>query len=303
VGPDLSQIRTKYGRPELLDSILNPSAAIGAGFESVTLTLKDGSILAGLLQADGAQVLLKDGTGARHVVDAADIVERRASKLSLMPEDISRDLSPQQLADMCAFLQFDPTPAPNLGPPIELWNGRDLTGWTAVPDPSAWSVRTADGTPVLHDEGQPIGYIRTDRAFTSFELTVEWRFPDPTHPGNSGVLLRVQPPDKVWPRSLEAQLNSGDAGDIWNIDAFGMDVDPARTDGRHTVKLLPSSEKPLGEWNTYCITLRDGDLTLEVNGQVQNRARWCEELPGSIALQSEGAPIEFRRVTLREIAD
>ena len=82
-----------------------------------------------------------------------------------------------------------------------------------------------------------------------------------------------------------------------------MDVDPARTDGRHTVKLLPSSEKPLGEWNTYRITLRDGDLTLEVNGQVQNRARWCEELPGSIALQSEGAPIEFRRVTVREIGE
>jgi putative membrane-bound dehydrogenase-like protein len=303
VGPDLTQIRTKYGREQLLDSILNPSAAIGAGFESVTLALKDGTVLAGLIQADGAQVLLKDGTGKRHVIDAADIAERRASKLSLMPDDIAYSLKPQQLADLCAFLQHDPTTPPKLGPPIELWNGRDLTGWVAVPDPSAWSVRDVAGMPILHDEGQPIGYIRTERPFTSFDLTVEWRFPDLEHPGNSGVLLRVQTPDKVWPRSIESQLDSGNAGDIWNIDAFGMDVDPARTDGRRTVKLQPSSEKPLGEWNTYHITLRDGDLVLEVNGQVQNRARWCEELPGSIALQSEGAPIEFRRVTLREIEE
>jgi putative heme-binding domain-containing protein len=300
VGPDLSAIRTKLGRPEMLDAILNPSAAIGAGFESLTLTLRDGRVLAGLLQADGPTMLLKDGNGARHVIDAADVVERRASKLSLMPEDIARALSPQQLADLCAFLQHDPDAPPALGPPLPLWNGRDLDGWVAVPDASAWILREVDGAPVLHCEGQPIGYVRTRRTFTSFELTVEWRFPDPSRPGNSGVLLRVQEPDQVWPRSLEAQLNSGDAGDIWNIGEFGAQLDPARTQGRRTVKLLPSSERPLGEWNTYRITLRGGDLTLEVNGQVQNRARWCEELAGGIALQSEGAPIEFRRVELRE---
>ena len=303
VGPDLSQIRTKYGRAELLDAILNPSASIGAGLQSLTLTLRDGRVLAGLLMADGGTLLLKDGTGTRHVVDADDVVERRASRLSLMPDDIARTLQPQQLADLCAFLQHDPDAPPTLGQPQPLWNGRDLDGWIPVPDDSAWSVREADGTPVLHCEGQPIGYIRTARAFTSFELTVEWRFPDPGHPGNSGVLLRVQAPDGVWPRSLEAQLNSGDAGDIWNIRDFGAELDPSRTEGRRTVKLLFSSEKPLGQWNTYRITLRDGDLTLDVNGQVQNRARWCEELPGSIALQSEGAPIEFRRVELREIGE
>jgi putative heme-binding domain-containing protein len=303
VGPDLSAIGAKLGRPELLDAILNPSAAIGAGFESLTLTLRDGRVLAGLLQADGPTLLLKDGNGARHVLDAAEVVERRKSRLSLMPEDSARALSPQQLADLCAFLQHDPDAPPTLGPPLALWNGRDLSGWAAVPDASAWSVREADGAPVLHCAGQPIGYIRCERAFTSFELTVEWRFPDPSRPGNSGVLLRVQPPDGVWPRSLEAQLNSGDAGDIWNIGEFGAELDPSRTQGRRTVKLLPSSERPLGEWNTYRITLRSGDLTLEVNGQVQNRGRWCEELAGGIALQSEGAPIEFRRVELREIGN
>ena len=58
-----------------------------------------------------------------------------------------------------------------------------------------------------------------------------------------------------------------------------MQVDAARTNGRHTKKALPSNEKPLGEWNHYEITLDGGELTLEVNGEVQNTrdagARTC----------------------------
>ena len=46
-----------------------------------------------------------------------------------------------------------------------------------------------------------------------------------------------------------------------------------------------------------------GELTLEVNGRVQNEARWCEEVAGKICLQSEGAWIEFRNIVLRPILD
>ncbi|MDF1838353.1 MAG: DUF1080 domain-containing protein [Planctomycetota bacterium] len=120
-------------------------------------------------------------------------------------------------------------------------------------------------------------------------------------PGNSGVLLRIQSPHKTWPRSIEAQLQSRSAGDIWNIDKFPMVVDSERTSGRHTVKLLPSNEKPLGEWNHYRILLDGSRLSLWVNGQLQNTARWCAEMPGPIGLQSEGVPIEFRNIQLRPI--
>ena len=104
--------------------------------------------------------------------------------------------------------------------------------------------------------------------------------------------------DKVWPKSIEAQLMSGNAGDIWNIDKFEMEVDEDRTSGRHTRKIHPTNERPLGQWNHYKITLFGGDLTLEVNGKIQNVGRWCEELPGKICLQSEGARIQFRNIRL-----
>jgi hypothetical protein len=195
--------------------------------------------------------------------------------------------------------------APKTIPPgerrhIELFNGTDMTNWKVFPADApagTWTVR--DG--VLVCAGQPVGYLRTERKYTSFELELEWRF-DPTKgAGNSGVLLRVQHPDKVWPQSIEAQLESGSAGDIWNIDEFPISTNRNRTNGRYTAKAKPSSEKPLGEWNQYSIRLVEENLQLTVNGVVQNTATRCEVIEGWIALQSEGAYIEFRNIRLRPL--
>lgn len=303
LGPELTAIRKKLGTRELLDAMLNPSAGIAFGFDSWTITMTDGRVLAGSILADGEVVVLRDLAGARHALEAAQIAKRARQPISLMPEAPALGLSAQDLADMAAFLRDDPDAEPRFGPTVDVFNGRNLDGWRfhlpAGADPAAtWSVR--DG--VLRCEGRPAGYVYTAQSFTNFELTLEWRF-DPGRAGNSGVLCRVQEPHEVWPRSLEAQLNSRDAGDVWNIGAFPALAAPERTSGRHTVKLLPSNERPLGEWNRYRIRLDRGRFTLEVNGLVQNVVEWCEEIPGPIALQSEGATIELRNVRLREILD
>ncbi len=107
--------------------------------------------------------------------------------------------------------------------------------------------------------------------------------------------------DKVWPRSIEAQLQHRSAGDFWNIDKVRMSPDPSRTRGRNTRRAAPSSERPLGEWNHYRILVNGPRVELWVNGVLQNAADWCEEVAGPIGLQSEGAVIEFRNVKLRPI--
>lgn len=192
---------------------------------------------------------------------------------------------------------------PVFGSTTPLFNGVDLAGWNAYfgdgsSDASkAWSVR--DG--ILVCNGGPVGYLQTDLRYENFELVLEWRFDPKLGAGNSGVLLRTTGTDKVWPRCIEAQLHSRNAGDIWNIGAFPMTADPERTKGRRTAKARETNEKPLGEWNRYRIRLDRDRLTLEVNGLVQNEATGCQAIPGSIGLQSEGAAIEFRRVELRPI--
>jgi putative heme-binding domain-containing protein len=302
IGPDLSVIRDKFGTRELIDAMLNPSAAIAFGYDSWTLHLEDGRVLAGSILADGEQVVVRGLDGQRTVVPAAQISSRRKQTVSTMPQAHTLGLSAQDLADLAAFLDAEPEAEPQFGAAVPLFNGSDLSGWkTQLPagaDPSkVWSV--TDG--VLHCEGQPIGYLYTEAEYQDFELTLEWRFDPAAGAGNSGVLLRVQEPHKVWPRSIEAQLHSRNAGDIWNIDAVNMVIDADRTNGRRTVKMLPSNEKPLGEWNHYRIRVVGGDLELEVNGEVQNTATWVEIMAGPIALQSEGAVIEFRNIVLRPV--
>lgn len=184
---------------------------------------------------------------------------------------------------------------------VELFDGKTLNGWRGfLPegDPAkVWSVK--DG--VLVCTGNPVGYLVTEKEYESFELSLEWRFDPAKGPGNSGVLLRVQQPDKVWPTSIEAQLHSENAGDIWNIGSFPMKTDAARTEGRRTKKEHATNEKPLGEWNRYRIVLDGGTLELYVNDLLQNRATDVRVVPGRIALQSEGAHIEFRNITLKPL--
>jgi putative heme-binding domain-containing protein len=303
IGPDLTSIRTKYGKLELLDSILNPSAAIAFGYDTWLVSTKDGRSYCGFLVADSDNLVLKDTQGKRVVIPAKDVDEKIKQKVSAMPEGLALGMTAQQLADLVAFLSEDPNRPPVVGDPIDLWNGRDFTGWTFhLTDPKktmadVWSIE--DGEIVC--QGDPLGYLRTTADYTNYVLDVDWRFDPKKGAGNSGVLLRMVGPDKVWPKCVEAQLLSRNAGDIWDIDDFPILVDPARTQGRRTVKLQPCNEKPLGEWNHYEITLNRGELRLVVNGELQNRASWMEEVPGKICLQSEGAVIHFRNIRLRPI--
>jgi len=141
------------------------------------------------------------------------------------------------------FFMKDGTPI-KAGQMVQLFNGTDTKGWKAfVPDlgkdgkdqMSVWSV--ADGC--LKCAGNPIGYIRTTEKYENFELELEWRFDPKKGAGNSGVLLRTIGEDMVWPNSMEAQLHSENAGDIWNIGDFPMKVAADRTNGRHTRKDTP----------------------------------------------------------------
>ena len=179
---------------------------------------------------------------------------------------------------------------------VRLFNGSNLDGW--VPSSDALKNTFAVSAGVMTDSGTPSGYWRTTADYTSYALHLQMKH---VQEGNSGVLLRMTGADKVWPKSLEAQGQSGSMGDIWNIDEFPAKMAPERTKGRHTRKLHESNERPLGEWNDYDITLDGGDLEIKVNNLVQNSATACEEIPGKICLQAEGSRKEFRNIVLTPI--
>jgi hypothetical protein len=197
--------------------------------------------------------------------------------------------------------------------PISLFNGKDLTGWEKYSnDKNAkldelFSVDPVEKSIVI--KGKPMGYLMTDKKYENYELTVEWRWAvsadTPRDPakfkGNSGVLLHVSGPNKLWPKCVEAQLLSDSAGDFWLIDGYQLKVDAKRQDprsARHFIKAKEHVEKPIGEWNKYLITCRGKSISLHVNDVEMNEGTDAEPSKGKIAIQSEGAEIHLRNLTL-----
>ena len=184
------------------------------------------------------------------------------------------------------------------GDAVLLFDGKDLTGWKPSSDALKGAFSVADGA--IACKGKPQGYIRTEARYTNYVLRCQLRHHAKC---NGGVLVRVHGQDKVWPDSIECQGQKDEMGDIWNIGQFPMKVDPARTKGRQTVKLHPTNEKPVGQWNDYEIYINKGDLVIKVNGLVQNTAADCKEIPGYIALQSEDGELDYRNIVLIPILD
>lgn len=194
---------------------------------------------------------------------------------------------------------------------IPLFDGKTLDGWTFIVKPDkdgkladpklTWSA--ADG--VLRCTGKPNGCIVTKKEYADYALKLKWRWPG--SPGNSGVLLHVQD-EKYWPTSIEAQLLSGRAGDFLlnNMPAAKLDVDKARHDPkleRRFLRIEPKEppEKKAGEWNACEITCRGADITFVVNGVLVNEGKGCSFKSGRIALQSEGAEVEFKEIVLKPL--
>ncbi len=185
------------------------------------------------------------------------------------------------------------------GEAITLFNGKDLEGWhmhlkdPAVDPKTVWEVR--DGA--IWCKGDPYGYIRTKEAYDDFKLVVEWRWPE--KPTNSGVLLRMEDDDKVWPLCMEAQLMHRKAGDVVGMGCdFNEDKSKEGSFFRHAPRQHDSNEKEPGGWNTYEIVCKGDTMELTVNGQLQNKATGVCVRRGFVGLQSEGSPIMFRNVTL-----
>lgn len=206
-----------------------------------------------------------------------------------------------------------PRPSHAAGP-LQLWNGRDLKNWSFfLVDPKAkledvWSVR--DGMIVC--KGEPLGFLMTKEKFTSYRLVVEWRWAPGTvvtkeKTPNSGVLLRINGEPRQIPRTIEAQLRSGDAGDLYGFWGMKLEGEPARAKSKAGDPVLgdmtgvsksAGAENPVAEWNRYEILLDGTKLEVSINGKPVNSATVSDVLSGPVGLQSEGGEIHFRKVEL-----
>ena len=146
--------------------------------------------------------------------------------------------------------------------------------------------------------GKAQGYVATKDSYHNYVLQFEWMYEKHSgkaSDGNSGLLLHVQGPGKVWPQSIEAQIWYKEFGSFFTLD--GGKFNPKKDDPVARNKAL----KPLGEWNRQEVTCQDGAILLKVNGS--NYASGVEANPdqGKIAWMFEGSPIRYRNLKIKQL--
>lgn len=196
-----------------------------------------------------------------------------------------------------------------------LFNGNDLSNWHSdVPATDTNSTLRKSfiiRNGLLVSMGTPEGHLITNEIYQNYRLELEYRFAG--KPGNCGVLVHASTPRalyKMFPKSIEVQMMHENAGDFWciveDISVDNMETrrgpkkDWGITEGkeRRIKNLTDNSEKPLGEWNKMVVECKNDKIKVWVNGDIVNDGYGATAQKGHIALQAEGAEVEFRKVDL-----
>lgn len=180
-----------------------------------------------------------------------------------------------------------------------------------------WSWK--DG--VIHCTGNPVGVMRTKKKVTNFELVAEWQHLK--HAGNSGIFVwtteeslnRIKPGQL--PQGIEVQVldlgykenyeKGGKKADWFTChgDVFpvGVKMKPFPPVSPNGQRSFPTKElsKGFGQWNHYYIKAIDGEIRLSVNGEEVSGGKDCDPRTGFLCLESEGSPIEFKNLRIKEL--
>ncbi len=222
-----------------------------------------------------------------------EVLKLTASKKNAAGKDMGQpqEFAGKRIADVPA--------APDLtkvkfGDPIQLLNGKDLTGWRLLKEgaDNGWGV--VDGVlenRVVKAKDKHFGNLRTDAEFEDFNLKTEVRTQEGS---NSGIYLRG---------IYEVQV----------MESFGQPLDSHHMGALYS-RITPSvaAEKPIGEWQTLDITLVDRHLTVILNGKtiIDNApVLGCtggaissdEFKPGPIYLQGDHTNVDYRNMVLTPV--
>ena len=249
------------------------------------------------------------------------------SKLESMPAFNTKAISAQTRADIVAYILENndlPSGAEELIPDParmksmllgergfdSLFNGQDFSGirfvigpnCTAAPDGCGKSspgdvLRVENGE--IRCECHVHGYFYWDKPYKDFVFRfeqkfirpVDWDLEDRLYFGGTGVLLFIQPPHRVFPRSLEIEGRYYDLGEPFAIQGKGKVVYD------HDARMRAA--RPVGEWDAIEIVSRNGTVQTFVNGALVSTFSEHDYPPGLIGMQTEGAPVSWRNLRVK----
>jgi len=159
-------------------------------------------------------------------------------------------------------------------------------------EPDTWTWTNG----MVHCTGKPIGVIRTIKLHTNFELVAQWRHLQSG--GNSGIFVWATP-ESI--KALEQGKGRLPTGDVFPTGSTTMEpFPPTSPDGKRSFPRKNLS-KGVGEWNHYYVRAINGEIRLWVNGEEVSGGTHVRPATGYLCLESEGAPVEFKELRIREL--
>ncbi len=212
-------------------------------------------------------------------------------------------------------------------PPKAFIDGEGL-GWRSLGekdfvnvncDPDTWTWK--DG--FVECTGKPVGVIRSTKEFTNLELVAQWKHLKSA--GNSGIFLwateegmtglqpnalpsvgiEVQVLDHGYKEQYEKSGKKADwfttNGDVFPVGKSKMNPFPPAAPNSQRSFPRKNLSKGVGEWNHYYVRAINGEVRLWVNGEEVSGGNNCEPRSGFLCLESEGSPVEFKNLRIREL--
>jgi hypothetical protein len=195
----------------------------------------------------------------------------------------------------------------------------DFTNVNCQPDTWQWT-----GPGAVKCTGKPVGVIRSRKPLINFELVVEWKHHQSG--GNSGIfiwtdaaVLKDLKPDSLPPGGIEVQVldnayaqqvekrtgKKDDSftthGDVFPVGTAKMKPFPPVAPNGERSFPRQNLSRDAGNWNHYYIRAINGEVRLWVNGEEVSGGNECQPRTGYLCLESEGAPVEFRGLRIREL--
>ncbi len=217
---------------------------------------------------------------------------------------------------------------------VPLFNGRDLAGWR-IPegDGSHWKVVGGVIDYDAQSESKSSRDLMTEKEYGDFTLRLDWRIKETPYinPNVPYILPDGSHARDVHGKEIRLPLPDSDSGiivrgdvkyqvNIWCWPIGSGEMYGVRTDGsmppevRAAVTPRTQADKPVGEWNTYEITVRGGTITVVLNGKTVIPGATIPGMParGRIGFQHHGGKangvwnsppslLQFRNIEIREL--
>jgi putative membrane-bound dehydrogenase-like protein len=261
IGPDLTG-SNRANLDYLLSNVIDPSAVLVKEYTPSIIETEDGRIVTGIIKAQDDQSVTVQTPTELLVLPRAEIAKTRASELSMMPDNLLVQLSPDQVRGLVAYLA-SPQQAPILATPENVtgfFNGKDLTGWYGTD--GLWSVENGEivgKTPGLGKNE----FLKSDMILGDFRLKVEVKLVG--NEGNSGIQIRSQAMPEGEVKGYQADIGAGWWGKLYEELGRGILNDKS---GEEFVKP--------GEWNSYEIVCSGNRTRTWINGHL------CTDLDDSL---------------------